>query len=245
MLVAATSAALLVALVGGPAKALAPMPTAAVPLPLALDNAAFYEAQTICDPTPRPGATALQNLLLATYGPATIYIPRSCTSSTSEHFDGRAVDWMRSVRVPAEKEMADAFVAWLLAPAADGTPHEMARRLGIMYIIWDSRMIRMYDPGRGWTEYSNCLDPARSGTSLDTTCHRNHVHMSMSWDGAAGITSWWTGAAQTQPYCPAMSTRATPGTGAGLIVPEIVWLKASTEVSLNVLVPRASGMFRL
>ena len=65
--------------------------------PLELDNAAFYEAQTICDPTPRPGATALQNLLLATYGPATIYIPRTCTSSTSEHFDGRAVDWMRSV----------------------------------------------------------------------------------------------------------------------------------------------------
>ena len=85
------------ALVGGPAQALAPLPAAAVPLPVELDSAAFYEAQTICDPTPRPGATALQNLLLATYGPATIYIPRACTSSTSEHFDGRAVDWMRSV----------------------------------------------------------------------------------------------------------------------------------------------------
>ena len=37
-----------------------------------------------------------------------------------------------------------------------------------MYIIWDSRMIRMYDPGRGWTEYNNCLDPARSGTGTST-----------------------------------------------------------------------------
>ena len=137
MLAATTSAALLVALVGGPAQALAPLPVAGVPLPVALDNAAFYEAQSICDPTPRPGATGLQNLLLATYGPSTIYIPRSCTSSTSEHFDGRAVDWMRSVRVPAEKEMADAFVAWLLAPAArrhaarDGpAPRDHVRHLG-------------------------------------------------------------------------------------------------------------------
>ncbi|HSO03244.1 MAG TPA: hypothetical protein VLQ92_02095, partial [Candidatus Limnocylindrales bacterium] len=120
-LVAATSAALVVALIGAPAQAVAPLPTAAVALPAELDIAAFYEKQTVCDPTPRPGAAALRDLLLATYGPATIYIPRTCTSSTSEHFDGRAVDWMRSVRVPAEKEMADAFVAWLLAPGPDGT----------------------------------------------------------------------------------------------------------------------------
>ncbi len=241
-LVAATSAALVVALVGAPAHALAPVPAAAVPLPLELDSAAFYEAQTICDPTPRPGPTALQNLLLATYGPATIYIPRTCTSSTSEHFDGRAVDWMRSVRVPAEKEMADGFVAWLLAPAADGTPHAMARRLGIMYIIWDSRMIRMYDPGRGWTEYNNCLDPARSGTSLDTTCHRNHVHMSMSWDGAAGLTSWWTGSAQTQPYCPTMSSRATPGTGDGLVVPDLSAVPGAVPVTPTVILDTAAGV---
>ena len=241
-LVAVTSAALVVALVGAPAQAVAPVPTAAVPLPVELDNAAFYEAQTICDPTPRPGATALHNLLLATYGPATIYIPRTCTSSTSEHFDGRAVDWMRSARVPAEKEMADAFVAWLLAPAADGTPHAMARRLGIMYIIWDSRMIRMYDAGRGWTEYRGCQAPANSGTSLDTTCHRNHVHMSLSWDGAAAITSWWTGAAQTQPYCPTMSSRATPGTGAGLVVPDLSAVPGAVPITPTAILDTRAGV---
>jgi hypothetical protein len=241
-LVAATSAALVVALVAVPAQAVAPVPAAAVPLPVELDIPAFYEAQTICDPTPRPGATALQNLLLATYGPATIYIPRTCTSSTSEHFDGRAVDWMRSVRVPAEKEMADAFVAWLLAPAADGTPHEMARRLGIMYIIWDSRMIRMYDPGRGWTEYSNCLDPARSAPSLDNTCHRNHVHLSMSWDGAAGLTSFWTGTAQTQPYCPIMTSRAAPGTGDGLVVADLSAVPGAVPVTPTVILDTAAGV---
>ncbi len=241
-LVVATSAALVVALVGAPAQALAPVPAASVALPAELDRASFYEAQTICDPTPRPGATALRDLLLATYGPATIYIPRSCTSSTSEHFDGRAVDWMRSVRVPAEKEMADAFVAWLLAPDAAGTPHAMARRLGIMYIIWDSRMIRMYDPGRGWTEYRGCLDPANAGPGLDTTCHRNHVHISMSWDGAAGVTSWWTGAAQTQPYCPTMSARATPGTGDALAVPDLGAVPGAVPVTPTLILDTRAGV---
>jgi hypothetical protein len=27
----------------------------------------------------------------------------------------------------------------------------------------------------------------------DTTCHRNHVHLSFSWDGALGRTSFWSG----------------------------------------------------
>jgi hypothetical protein len=241
-LVAVTSAALAVTLVGGPAEALAPTPTTAVPMPAELDSASFYESQTICDPTPRPGAVALRDLLLATYGPATIYLPRNCTSGTSEHFDGRAVDWMRSVRVPAEKEMADAFVAWLLAPAADGTPHALARRLGIMYIIWDSRMIRMYDPGRGWTEYGGCLSPSRSGEGLDTTCHRNHVHLSMSWDGAAGLTSWWTGVAQTQPYCPAMSSTAAPGTGTGLVVADLSAVPGAVPVTPTPILDTRAGV---
>ncbi|HYN56662.1 MAG TPA: fibronectin type III domain-containing protein [Motilibacterales bacterium] len=242
MLVAATSAALLVGLVSAPAQGLAPLPTTAVPLPVELDAAAFYEAQKVCDPTPRPGATALKDLLLATYGPATVYIPRSCTSSTSEHFDGRAVDWMRSARVPAEREMADAFVAWLLAPAADGTPHAMARRLGIMYIIWDSRMIRMYDPGRGWTEYRGCLAPANAGTGLDTTCHRNHVHLSMSWDGAAGITSWWTGVAQTQPYCPTATSAAKPGAGDALVVPDLSAVAGAVPITPTVILDTRAGV---
>ncbi len=241
LLVAATSAALLVTLVGAPAQAVAPVPTAAVVLPAALDRASFYEAQSVCDPVERPGTTALKNLLLATYGPATIYIPRTCSSSTSEHFDGRAVDWMRNVRVPAEKEMADAFVNWLLAPGADGTPHEMARRLGIMYIIWNNQMIRMYDPGRGWTDYRSCMSSSRAGSGLDTSCHRNHVHISMSWDGAAAATSWWTGAAQTQPYCSSASTSATPGSGDPAVIAEPTTVSGFVSVKPYTILDTAAG----
>ena len=241
VLVAATSVALVVTLVGAPAQAVAPVPTASVVIPPTLDRASFYEAQTVCDPVERPGTVALRNLLLATYGPATIYIPRTCSSSTSEHFDGRALDWMRNARVPAEKEMADAFVNWLLAPAADGTPHEMARRLGIMYIIWNNQMIRMYDPGRGWTDYRGCLSAANAGSNLDTSCHRNHVHISMSWDGAAGVTSWWTGAAQTQPYCSSASSSAKPGQGDPAVIADPTTISGFVRVTPYTILDTRAG----
>lgn len=193
-------------------------PVPAVPLPSAVDLPAFYEPQTTCAPTARPGAVRLGRLLQATYGPATVYIGRSCTSSTSEHFDGRAVDWMRSVRVPAQRAQAEAFLSWLLAPGADGTPQAMARRLGVMYVIWNNRMIRMYDPGRGWTNYRGCQAASKAGVGLDTSCHRNHIHLSLSWDGAAGVTSFWTGTAQRLTSCSARTTRASRRAGTARVV---------------------------
>lgn len=243
LLAGATSLLLLVGVgVGGaPAQAAPAAPVPAVALPAQVDSPARYEGQSTCDPAAKPGATALGSVLVSTYGPATVYIPRACGGSISEHKEGRAVDWMRSVRVPAQKEMADAFVAWLLAPAADGTPHEMARRMGIMYIIWDNRMIRMYDPGRGWTEYSGCLGESRAGTSMDTTCHRDHVHLSMSWDGAAGLTSWWSGVAQIRPSCPAMGTIATPGSGDVQVVADPAVVPGLVPVPATSVLDTAAG----
>ncbi len=246
---AAVSAVVLLGAVELPADAATsePPPAVVVPvpsveLPEQIDNPAFYEAQVICDPTPRPGAVALGKLLVATYGPATVYIPRSCTSNVSEHFDGRAVDWMRTVRDPAQKAMADAFVAWLLAPAADGTPHEMARRMGIMYIIWNNRMIRMYDVSRGWTNYRNCLDPANAGVSLDTSCHRDHVHISMTWDGAAKLTSWWSGVARTLPSCSARTTSASPRAGTPAVVTDPAAAPGLVPVTARTILDTSAGL---
>lgn len=241
MLAAAASAVMLVGVAGVPAGAAVTVPVPGVALPPVIDNPAFYEPQTVCDPTPRPGAVALGQLLVTTYGPATVYIPRGCTSSTSEHFDGRAVDWMRTVRDPVQKEMADAFVNWLLAPAADGTPHEMARRMGIMYIIWNNQMIRMYDPARGWTDYRGCLDPANAGPALDNTCHRNHVHLSMSWDGAAGLTSWWSGAAQTQPSCAARTSKTVPTAGTASVIGDLATVPGLVPVPATTILDTAAG----
>jgi hypothetical protein len=201
-----------------PAQAEQPTPVPPVILPATVDRAAFYEPQTICDPTPRRGVLALRDLLIATYGPATTYMSRACTSSTSEHFDGRALDWMRNSRVAAQKAQADAFVAWLLAADEHGTPQAMARRLGVQYVIWNNQMIRMYDPDRGWTDYNGCMAKSRAGTGMDTSCHRNHVHLSLSWDGAAGQTSFWTGVAQTLDSCSPGRTRATGGAGTPRVI---------------------------
>ena len=67
----------------------------------------------------------------------------------------------------------------------------MARRFGIMYIIWNHKMWRAYDPGRGWAPYSG-VSP-----------HTDHIHFSFTWDGAYGRTSWWTGKALTTVQPPA------------------------------------------
>jgi hypothetical protein len=67
----------------------------------------------------------------------------------------------------------------------------MARRLGVQYLIWNSRTWRDYDPARGWTEYDGCLHAKMRKKAYDNTCHRTHVHISLTWDGAYKRTSYF------------------------------------------------------
>jgi hypothetical protein len=93
-----------------------------------------------------------------------------------------------------QKAAADAFLTWLLATDENGNAAAMARRLGVMYVGWNDRFWRGYDVARGWTELKGCLtDPAKKEAGYDTYCHRNHVHISLTWEGAMGLTSFWTG----------------------------------------------------
>ena len=100
---------------------------------------------------------------------------------------------MTNVRVPEQKAMADAFIAWLQAPDEFGNPAAMARRLGISYVIWNNQTWRAYDPARGWTDYNGCRAKKKAKRALDNTCHRTHVHISFTWDGALKRTSYYTG----------------------------------------------------
>ena len=201
--VAAAAAALLVALVpalGSPSEAA----TAVPPTPAltgALDDYPTYQEQSSCTPTPKPGAAKLRDLITRTYGPYSIGIYRDCSyGGISEHKEGRALDWMISVRNAGQKAKADAFLSWLTKPDAQGNPAANARRLGIMYIGWNDRMWRGYDVGRGWTELKGCFAAAKKSTAYDTECHRNHVHLSLTWEGAMAMTSYWTGKALA-PTC--------------------------------------------
>jgi len=176
-------------------------------LPSALDVASPYQAQHLCDPVAKPGVTAFAQLFSSHYGlgTASYGIIRNCNSGVTEHSEGRAWDWMLSVDKPNEKAVADSVTAWLSAPDAQGRPGAMARRFGIMYIIWNKKMWRAYDPGRGWAPYTGSAP------------HTDHIHFSFSWDGAYGRTSWWTGKALTTvspgPSAPTPSS-TTPGTPA-------------------------------
>ncbi len=190
---------------------------AAVPrtpaLPVVIDAFASYQGQSICSPTPKVGAVKLAGLLKATYGPASIGISRACSSGgQSEHKEGRALDWMLSVRVPAQRAKVQAFLAWLLAPGADGQPAAMARRLGVMYLGWNDHFWAAYRADAGWTDLKGCsTSPAMKAKGYDTYCHRNHLHISLSWEGALAYTSFWSGS-PVAPPCDA-------GWGSGDAVP--------------------------
>jgi hypothetical protein len=165
---------------------MAPAAQAAIPapptkvLPVALDVRTPYVAQVSCDPRPKPGLTAFAALMTARYKTGFIGTYRPCLSDISEHYDGRAMDWMLNVNNPTQKAIANSVTAWL--SANNGA---MARRFGIQYIIWNHRMWREYRPQLGWAAYTGAVP------------HTDHVHISFSWDGAMKRTSWWTGKATT------------------------------------------------
>jgi len=188
--------------VTAPAQAAPRSPSVPPGLPAAIEPLASYVPANSCNPAAKPGTTALAELLVRTY-PGTSYgISRSCGAGlpTSEHYDGRAVDWMNSVRTPAQAAQADAVISWLRATDSHGNAWANARRLGVMYVIWDDHILGLYDPGAGWRPYSSCAQhPERS---WDTTCHRDHMHLSLTWPGAMGTTSFWTGRVAAPDYGP-------------------------------------------
>lgn len=169
-------------------------------LPAVLDWQAEYQGQILCSPWSKPGAVKLMKLLRRTYGDYITYIPRSCdTPGISEHEEGRALDWMVDSEDPVARRKARTFLRWLTAPGPNGELGANARRLGVMYLIYEDKMWRVYRPEDGWQEYSGCFSSQSEG--YDTSCHRDHIHISLTWDGAYGRTSFWTGRAETRPPC--------------------------------------------
>jgi peptidoglycan hydrolase-like protein with peptidoglycan-binding domain len=190
-----------------PSPAPSASPPAAVPavpagLPAGLEDLSPYLEQVSCDPAAKPGAVALGKLLLATYPGTSYAISRACGADgmASEHYEGRAADWMTSVRDPSGAARAEAFVGWLLAPDAQGRAFANARRLGVMYVIWNDRIWGSYAAGSGWRPYSTCA--RHPEVAWDTGCHRDHVHVSLSWAGAMGRTSFWSRRVAATDYGP-------------------------------------------
>ena len=196
LLLAAAAALALVCAAASPATAGAapvpPVPATPTGLPAAIEGLSPYVPATGCALRNRVGTVKLAQLLQTTYG-ATYGLSRTCTSATtpsSEHFDGRAVDSFFNARDTTERAEATALLGWLLAKDRAGNAYANARRLGIMYIIWNDKIWSSYRTSEGWRPYSTCATTPAS--SYDTACHRNHIHFSLSWEGAGGRTSFWS-----------------------------------------------------
>jgi hypothetical protein len=140
----------------------------------------------------KPGPTNFRNLLLATYGTnvggKTVFtgITRPCDGTVSEHAEGRALDWGMDYRVPAMRTDGKTILRWLFATDSYGHTFAMAKRLGIMYVIWNKQIYG------SWNDYKP--KPYACGAGTDpTSCHVDHMHFSFSWPGALAQTSFFTG----------------------------------------------------
>jgi hypothetical protein len=166
------------------AAELPPGPTAPAPAPDPIDAYSPYRPQATCDPTVKPGTTYLLNLLVSYYGGRRSSTSRACDiGGTSEHKEGRALDWGVNVANPAEKAAGDSFVTWLTAVGPDDKVGYNARRLGVMYVIWNGQIWTNSSAGAAWRPYTG------------SNPHTDHVHVSLSWNGAYMRNSWWTGIA--------------------------------------------------
>lgn len=156
---------------------------AAAPNPI--DAYAKYDGQSTCDPTPKPGAQYLLDLARGYWRAGrSSGIGRACSSGgQSEHKEGRAFDWGLNVNNPAEKAAGDSFVQWLTGVGPDGKVGYNARRLGVMYIIWNRQIWNNTSANAAWRPYTGASP------------HTDHVHVSLTWNGAWMRTSWWTGVA--------------------------------------------------
>ena len=180
-LVVAVAAAALSGLPATSASAAA-APVTPTGLPAAAEALQPYVGQEICDPVAKPGVRAFSTLLLNTYRTtSSLGITRDCGSGgQSEHKEGRGWDWGVNAFDPAQKDIADSVVMWLLAPDANGNTHAMARRTGLMYMIWNGYIWKAYAAQQGWQPYTG------------PNPHTDHVHFSFGWNGARQVTSFWT-----------------------------------------------------
>ncbi len=147
---------------------------APVAQPSTVDPPSPYLPQAGCWPVDKTGAKKLRDLVLATYGRGGRgNISRGCTEGVSEHSEGRAWDWMINPASKSEKAAAADFLSWVTKDSGRN-----ARRLGIMYVIYNKKIWSVYRAKDGWRSNSGHLD---------------HVHISLSWNGARATTSFWTG----------------------------------------------------
>jgi len=166
--------------------------SAAVVYPGPVDPYASYQGEDGCRAHPMKGTKRLAAWIDKKFdGGAARATMRPCSSSVSEHQDGRAIDWSMDATRAADRDEVDRFLAKLFATDADGEEHALARRMGIMYVIWNDHMYRAYgNPHFAADNYLSSSCPSRKKCS-PTLRHRDHVHISLSRPGGRAETTWY------------------------------------------------------
>lgn len=168
--------------------------------PARVEDFGAYVPQTSCDPSAKPGVESFRDLVLATYDEGSDWgITRECTDDgISEHLEGRAWDWHVDVKNKQEFKAASDLLSWLTAKGPDGQLGYNARRLGIMYIGYNSRIWAGYRAAEGWRVLGN------------SNPHTDHVHFSFTWAGAMKRTSFWDGSRASEDYGPCRTYYGQP-----------------------------------
>jgi hypothetical protein len=86
---------------------------------------------------------------------------------------------------PAGRAAAHKVFHWLFRADALGRRFAMARRLGVMYVIYNRRIWGSYRAADGWRPH------------VGANPHTDHAHFSFSWAGARKQTSYWDGSPVT------------------------------------------------
>lgn len=141
-----------------------------------------FQRSVSCDPNDKPGILLFAQLVSTHWGKTRYHTSRQCVAGDgTQHAEGRALDWTMNAYDAGEKALGDTVVAWL-----SNNSGELARRFGIMYVIWNRKIWYSYRPGT-------------FETYTGSNPHTDHIHFSFTWDGAMGRTSWWTGTPVTAP----------------------------------------------
>ncbi|HYH34036.1 MAG TPA: hypothetical protein VD814_02675 [Nocardioides sp.] len=164
----------------------------AVPAHAAIEEYADYQPQTTCSPRAKAGTQALGHWLVQRRGGGFGPISRPCDyGGTSEHKEGRAFDWTLDATKDRHRAVARAFLAEIRATDRRGNTDARARRMGIMYVIWNDHM---YSAGDGFAKEDYLSSSCRRKRSCSATLrHRDHMHISLGWPGARGRTSFYDG----------------------------------------------------
>ncbi|MDQ4124818.1 MAG: hypothetical protein M3134_04340 [Actinomycetota bacterium] len=156
-----------------------------------MDPPGSYEGQSKCSPDAKPGVVAFQQMVLAAYpGTGAGGIGRDCSyGGQSEHKEGRAWDWGVSAANASHREAVSDLLSWMFATDRYGNEHALARRLGVMYVIWNKRI---WFPFSGWRTYCEMKKGVCVGDDGGARSpHTDHVHFSFTWAGARKETSFW------------------------------------------------------